>query len=792
MLHAIKVTLRFLKKHLGFTIINVFGLSVGLAVCFMILNYIIHELSYDQFNEKKGRIYRVVLKTQTAGREVSAPFTIGALSIEARRQLPGVENAVRTYSFASFEIDKEDGRKFTNTKGIYIDSTFFQIFDYQLISGDRDDALVDPYSVVLTESLAQKVFGKKDPFMQSMKIDGDNYTITGVMKDPPLNSHLQFDLIASFTTICNPEYDITTRDGISFPTYLLLAESANPDSMGYRVDTLTMKLIDDLFGDFTIEVDSWLQSLNHIHLRSGYTFEYAKTSSISNIYIFSALAFFVILIAVINFINLSTVLYEKRSREIGIRKVAGAYRSSLARQFIFESVVVSLIAFVFSLVWVELLAERFSMLMNTTIPIIWWQSLAKLIAMILFVILVGVVSGAYPAFYLSGIRPISAIRGASQSGGKYTLRKVLVVFQFSISVFMIVILLLFYAQMSFVKNKELGFDKENVVVYQNFTEKLRNSYESLKTELEQIPQVISVTASNLVPGKERSSNNMVHKEGDDFDNSILININRVQHDYLETYGLELAAGRDFSKEYGLDTAKFILNEIAAEKLGLEDPVGKNIYEMDRKGRIIGVLKNYHVKSLHSPIEPLILKMSSHYFSYVSVRIVPGSTKESLQKIKEKIQAFDPAYETDYFFVDAAFQNLYDAENRSFRLFTYAAILAILISILGIFSLTALIMQKRRKEIGIRKTLGANAGSIVFLLLNSTTKWALIANLIAWPVAYYFMENWLQKFEYRIEIMHFWWFFLLAAALAYIQAVVTVIYQSVKAARTKPVDALRYE
>ncbi len=500
-----------------------------------------------------------------------------------------------------------------------------------------------------------------------------------------------------------------------------------------------------------------------------------------------------ILIAVINFINLSTVLYEKRAREIGIRKVVGAHRKLLARQFIFESVVVALLSFVLSLVWVELMADPFSMLMNSHIPLIWWQNGFFLVFIVAFVILVGIISGMYPAFYLSGIQPIEAIKGSGISAGKkYNLRKILVVFQFSISVFMIVVLLLIYAQMNFVKNKELGFEKENVVVYKNFPEKLRNSYESLKNELEEIPEVISVTASNLVPGKERTSNNMIYKEGDSPDNSVLMNINRVQHDYIKTYQLELLDGRGFSREYSLDTGKFIINEVAAEKLGLEDPVGKNLYEMDNRGRIIGLLKNYHVKSLHSPVEPVVLKMTSNYFNYMSVRVAPGDIGATLKKIIEKIHAFEPAYETDFFFIDDALENLYDAENRSFRMFTYAAVLAILISVLGIFALTALIMQKRTREIGIRKTLGATTKKIIFLLLSSTTRWALLANIIAWPLAFYFMTNWLQRFEYHIQILDYWWFFLLAGGLAYIQAVLTVVYQSVKASRTNPVDAIRYE
>ena len=793
MLHSIKVTLRFLKKHLGFTLINVIGLSVGLAVCFMIMNYVIHELSYDQFNSKKDRIYRVAVKTQSGGREISASVSVGRLAPEARRKIAGIENSVRTYGFGGFEIETDDGRKFTDSKGLYIDSTFFQIFDYRLISGIPDKVLDEPHSLVLTESLARKVFGEEDPYMQTVQMDGEKFTVTGVMEDLPLNSHLQFDLAASFSTICNPEFDITERDGVSFPTYLLLSENADPDLIAHQVDTLTSAIVDRMFGEYSLEMDSWLQPLDDIHLKSDFTFEFAKTNSISNIYLFSALAFFVILIAVINFINLSTVLYEKRAREIGIRKVVGAHKNSLARQFIFESVIVSLIAFAFSLLWVELLADRFSMLMNTPIPVIWWQNAYYLGGIIVFVILVGIISGIYPAFHLSGIQPIAAIRGGgSKAGNKYTLRKVLVVFQFSISVFMIVVLLLFYAQMQFVKDKELGFNKENVVAYKSLPDKLRGSYESLKSELLQIPQVKSVTASNLVPGKTRSSNNMVHKEGESPDNAIMLNVNRVQHDFIETYGLELAEGRDFSKEVTIDTAKFIINQTAAEKLGLENPVGKFIYEMDRKGEVIGVLKDYHVKSLHSPIDPLMLKMSSNFFSFMSVRIAPGNIENTLSRIEKKLHEFDPAYETDYFFIDAAFDNLYDSEQRSFRLFTYAAILAILISVLGIFALTALIMQKRTREIGIRKTMGASGGNIVMLLLNSTTKWALIANIIAWPVAYYFMVNWLQRFEYSIDVMNYWWFFVLAALLAYLQAVITVIYQSVKASKTNPVDSLRYE
>lgn len=791
MIHSLKITFRFLKKHLGFTAINVIGLSIGMAVCFMILNYIIHELSFDRFNTKYDRLGRVTVKAYSGGEELSAPFTFGQFGPEAARELAFVEHFMRFYPFGSFEIEKEE-KKFTNEKGIYLDSTFFDLFDYELISGVPEKALTKEHSVIITQRLAKKIFGEEDPYMKTLEMDGEKYSITGVIEDFPPDSHIDFDIGVSFVTISNPEYDITQRDGISFPTYLLLKENVDRQEVEEKINELTARLGEEMMGEYSLELDVKFQPLSDIHLRSDFTFEYARTTDIANIYLFAALAIFVILIAVINFINLSTVLYEKRSREIGIRKVTGAYRNDLVAQFISESVLVALLAFLFALLWVELLTQPFSHLMNANIPVIYRSSPVYLLGIILFVVLVGALSGLYPALYLSGIKPISAIKGSFFRGNKYTLRKVLVVFQFAISVFMIIILLLLYSQMQFVKNKDLGFERENVVVYQSFTEKLRESYESLKTELEQLPYVESAAASQLVPGKERSHNNVVYKEGQNPDEGVIMNINRIQHDYIGTYGMELIDGRDFSEEARLDTGRFIINQTAARKLSLDDPVGKVIYNMNRKGRVIGLVKDFHIKSLHSPVDPLVFQMTSNYFRYISIRLKPGDPSGALSAISGVFRDFDPAYEIDYFFTDNVFRNLYAAEDRTFKLFTYAAILAIIISVLGMFSLTALSMQKRTKEIGIRKTLGAKTGSIIWLLLHSTTIWALVANLIAWPVAYFFMQDWLQKFEFRINILDFWWCFVLAAVIAYLQAVLTVIYQSVKASHTNPVDALKYE
>ncbi len=788
----INTTLRFLNKYKGFTAINIIGLSIGMAVCFMIFNYLIHELGFDNFNTKKDQIYRIALKAQTGGREITAPFSVGTLGQEAVQEIPGVEDYVRFYSFGNFEVEKDE-RKYSDLEGIYIDSSFFKIFDYRLVSGIPQTALMVPKSVVITESLAERLFADEDPYMNTLRLDDEDFTITGIMEDFPSNSHLSFDLAVSFSTICNSEFDITKNEGVSFPTYLVLNENSNPDTIASQLSALNDRIIDDLFGAYSLKTDLWLQPLNDVHLKSNFTFEYANISSISNIYLFSALAIFIIIIAVINFINLSTAIYEKRAREIGIRKIVGAQRNNLIGQFISESVILAFISFLISLLWVELLTTPFSELMNVIIPVVYWQSPLYFFGIIVFVIVVGVISGSYPAFYLSGIKVFTAIKGGIIPGrNKYALRKVLVVLQFGISAFMIIIIALLFLQMRFVKNKELGFERENIIVFQNFTEKIIDKYETLKPALSQIPEITSLAASQQIPGKNRTSNNMVYKEGDSPDNSIIMNVNRVMPDYITTMGIELKEGRVFSKENGLDSVEFILNETAAVKLGLDDPVGKKIYEMDSKGPVVGIVKDYHVKSLHRKIEPVVLKISSRYFRYISVKILSGNPKPVLEKIKGVFQEFDPAYETDYIFIDNVFHELYDAEDRTFSLFSYAAILAIVISLLGLFSLTSISMQKRNKEIGVRKTLGAGVGQIVILLLNSITRWTLIANLIAWPVAYVFMKNWLLKFEYRINIIYAWYAFVLAALIVYGISILTVYFLSRKAALSNPVDALRYE
>lgn len=791
-MNQLKVAIRFLKRHSGFTAINIIGLSVGMAVCLMIINYVINETSFDKFNSNYSNIYRVIIKLQTGGREMSGPFTLGNAGPAMVRELASVEKSVRFYGFSNLEIVKDEN-KFTNFNSIYADTSFFEIFDYNFISGIPSKVLEKPRSIVLSRSTAQTIFGNEDAFNKQLEVYGEKYTVTGVIEDFPINSHLNYDVLVSFSTICNPENDITKRDGLSFPTYILASENTEFEKVNEDVNKLNKRLLDELFGDYAMDASFYLQPLKEIHLNSDFTFDIASTNSKANVYLFLALAVFIIVIAIINFINLSTVLYEKRSKEIGIRKVVGAVRFNLMRQFAGESVLVAFISLIFALALVEFLDREFSILMGTTIPVIYKTNWAYLALVILFVFIVGLISGFYPSFYLSGVKPLQAMRGMSGNGsGKNLLRKILVIFQFIISVFIIIVLLLLYFQMNYVKNKDLGFDRQNVMVYQNLTENIKSNFDGIKAELLRIPAVKSVSSSRLVPGRERSSNNMVYKDGETADNSMIMNVNSVGYDYFETYGMEIIKGRDFLKESGTDTASYIINEVAAKKLGLEDPIGQKIHEMSFTGTVIGLVKDFNIKSLHNPIEPLVIKLRSGWYRFLSIRISPKNQQNTIKKIAEVLGNADQSYQPDYFFVDNVFRKHYEKEDKAFQLFFYAAILAILISVLGMYSLTAFTTQKRIKEIGIRKTLGASVNSIVLLLTNSITRWVVIATLIAWPLAWIFMADWLQKFNYSIEILDFWWCFLLAALISYIQAILTVSFQSVKAANSNPVDALKYE
>lgn len=788
----IVVAWRNLLKNKVNTVINILGLTVGFSVSVLIVIYVLHQLSFDQFHENKDRIYRMAIEdVMSDGKNIKAAISSGEVAREITNKVPGVELATRVYDWGDDEVFVGDQR-FINEKTAWADTGFFQIFTFPLVQGNPKTALNEMFSVVLSEKLAHKYFGNENALNKTIKIEYDEYRVTGVMKDWPENSHLDYNAIASFSSLERSDYDIVERDGISFPTYILLAKGVNHNATLTQICEVTDKVLEERYGPMGIKAKSFTQPLSKAYLYSDFIFTDGKKGDIRNVYIFSFLAFFIILIAVFNFINLMTAQSERRTREIGLRKVVGACRRDVILQFIGESVLVSLFAFIISLGLNELLLQSFSSLMGEHFSLEYWKQPILLLAIFIFVLITGVVSGIYPALYLSSFRPIKTLKGSlTRTGKKHMLRKVLVTFQFAISIFLIVSLLLLQAQTRFLKTKDLGFQREGTVALRMLTKQVRLSFASIKAELLQNPNILSVTASQSIPGQSRSMQNC-YKKGDNPQSAIIIHENRVQPDYIETYGLHIVKGRGFDKEMKTDTAACVINEKAAKMLGLDDPVGKDIFVWTVPCRIIGVMSDYNFMSLHTEIDPLVLTMYSKWFQQISVRIRPEKITETMDYIENTLKEADPNYTFEYVFVDEQFAQMYQKEERVNRLFSSSAILAVIISILGIYALTSFTIGQKIKEICIRKALGASISQIIVMLFTDLSKWILIGNIIAWPLAYLMVRDWLGNFAFRIEMLNYWWVFPFAAAIAYLVGAGAMLSQAWLAAHSNPVDGIRYE
>ncbi len=787
-----KLALRNIQKNKVNSFINIFGLSIGFSVSILMMLYVEYQLSFDHFHENEGRIYRLTITgSMSDGKELEAAVTGGDIAPLLKDNVAEIEHISRVYAWYGREITLDE-RRFTKDQIVYVDSAFFKIFSFNLLKGNPNTALSEPNTIILTRSIARKYFGEDDPMNKTLKVNGYEYLITGIMEDFPVNSHLKYDLVASFSSLERPDWNIVQNNGISFPTYIMTYRDVDYDMFSQKTIELADKKMNERFGPHGINVSHAIQPLNKIYLFSNFGYDNSKRGDIRNVYIFSFLAFFIIMIAVFNFMNLYTAQSEKRMREIGLRKVAGASKTDLIKQFIGESVIIAMLSFIFSLLLNELLIGGFSRLLDEPLQLPYRHNPVLLIGILLFVIVVGIISGIYPAFYLSQIMPAKIMKGTRHNNGKPNpLRKILVTLQFAITVFLIIAVLLLHFQIRFMKTKSLGFDRENVITVEQITHKLHKSYESLKAELLQNPSILSVTGSQSIPGLSRSIQNC-YRQGDDPRNAVLIHENRVQQDYVKTFGITITEGRDFDPKMRTDTASVLINQKAVEKLGLTDPIGAKIYVWQFPCTVIGVMADYNYFSLHEEIDPLALTLYEKWFNRISIRMRPDDVAETMGFIKKTFKNIDPIYNFEYVFVDESFAKMYDKESRVNSIITAAAALAIIISILGLYALTSFTVARKVKEIGVRKALGASEFSIIVLLFGDLSRWIIAGNIIAWPLAIWAIGEWIQNFAFRINILNYWWVFIAGGLTALLVGAMTIIAQAIKAARTNPVEALRYE
>ncbi len=787
-----KIAFRNLWKHKIFSLINIMGLTVGMSACLLISIYVNFELTYDAFHTKSDRIYRLVTDVITPSETIHAGITSWAYGPTIKQDFPEVEAYTRING-GSFLVRKGD-IKFQEEATVFADSSFFRVFDFKLIQGDPNTALKEPLSLVFTEKAARKYFGDSDPVGQTVLLSGEGLParVTGIMKDIPENSLIKGDMFVSMTTM-------TTRfnrgideawGNFGATTYLLLKPGTDFKTLEQKFPNYLERHVGKFMREEKMSYKLFLEPLADVHLHSER--DVPEKGSLSNVYVFSVVAVFILLIACINFVNLTTARSAERAKEVGIRKVVGAAKGLVARQFVSESVLLCLIALVFSIALSSALVPMFNNLAGKVIVTSIFAEPSFLVYMLLAAVLIGVLAGIYPALVLSSFEPVTVLKGRFTTSFKgVLLRKGLVTFQFAISIALIIATMIVYIQMNYMRNRDLGFSKDQMLVINTEGDPKR---EAFKESLRGISGIKSTAASSSVPGgPNRGAYSEIENRSGELQVANL-DLYFVDFDYIPQFGLKMAAGRPFSKEFGTDTTQaMVVNEAATKLFGYakpEDAIGRRFRQWGREGKIVGVIKDFHFRSLQETIKPLTMRIEPGGTDLVSVKIEGNRLKEAVATVEEKWKTLIPGRPFSYYFMDEFFDRQYRSEERFEKLFLNFAILAIFISCLGLLGLASYSTMQRTKEIGVRKVMGASIASIVGLLSIDFLKLVIIAFVVASPIAYFGMDRWLENFAYRTDI--YWWVFVAAAVLSVAIAFITVSFQSIRAAVMNPVKSLRSE
>ncbi len=787
-----KIAFRNLWRHRVFSFINILGLTVGLTACFLIFLYVRFELSYDKFHSKGDRIYRIVCDIKTPTETMHPGGPSWAVGPHLMGGFPQVEAAVRTTD-DELLVRKGDV-KFQEMHSLWADSSLFEVFDFKLIKGNPHSALNEPLNIVFSESAVKKYFGDKDPVGQTVLLTGEGFTakITGVMKDIPENSMIKADMIVSMNTLTrklNPNLD-NQWGNYGNRTYVLLKPGANAVAFEKQIPAFLEKMNGTEMKKLNMYPTLMLEKFPEAYLHSDRND--SNSGSIKNVYIFSIVAVFILLIACFNFINLTTARSAERAKEVGIRKVVGAGRQQLTRQFIGESVLVCVIAFLLTVGAATLLLPSFNLLAGKTLSKGIFGDMGFIGILFLASICIGLLAGVYPALVLSSFKPVTVLKGRFATGTRgILLRKGLVIAQFTISIALIISTIIVFLQMNFMRNQDLGFSKDQMMVINSNGDPARDAFMNAARGL---PNVKAVTMSSSVPG---GGNMGAYSQIQNVKGVMQIanlDLYFVDFEYLTQYNVKMAAGRTFSRSFMTDTTQaMILNESAVKMFGYHSPqdaVGRDFDQWGRKGKIIGVMKDFHFKSLQEEIKPLSMRIEPNGCGLVSIKVSVNNLPATISAIESKWNTLIPARPFSYFFLDEFFDKQYKSEQRFGKLFLNFAVLAIIISCLGLLGLASYSTMQRTREIGIRKVLGATVPNIVNLLSKEFLKLVGVAIIIASPIAWFAMHKWLQDFAYRIPIS--WWIFVLAAVAATIIAIVTVSFQAIKAAISNPVVSLRSE
>jgi len=798
----LKTAFRQLVKNPAYSFINIAGLAIGMACCLLISLYVLHETSYDKFHENSDRIFRVKIDLNLNGiwyREASIPFPAAAA---LTNDFPEVEEAVRIYKNLEFPLIEVGDHKFAEERFFFADANLLRVFDFPLLQGDPQTALGEPNSAVLSRDAARKYFGDGDPIGQIIQYEKQfSLKVTGVTDNVPQNSHFKFDFLVPMEFQMNIWESRTGQDGREKKwfwtgawTYILLSDSPAAEKLTSQLPAFVSKYFPDRI---KAGVELGLQPLRDIHLHSRLDNEIAANGNILYVYIFSVIAALILFIAAINFVNLTTAKSAARAKEVGVRKVVGANKSQLIRQLIGEAVMASTLAMILALGLVELCLPAFNHLTGRELQIRFFENWLGILPILAVALLVGLLSGIYPAFLLARFSPTEIIkRSLNPASGAERFRKILVVAQFAVSTILIIGIGIIYQQLQFLHKKNLGFNKDQVLFVKARPE-VNGQFDAFREELLRHAGIRGIASVSNVPGEGVFAYRFI-PEGGSADQPAMLPLLLVDYDFLETMSIAVAEGRGLSRTSPSDPAEgFLLNEKAVEQLGWQaNAIGKKMSlfapgtnEIAKSGYVIGVIKDYHFESLHHEVKPLV--MTYHNWpSYYAIKLAVGNLADDLAVLESTWRQFSPEWPIEYFFLDGKLEQLYNSEQKLAQVVNYFAVLAIVIAGLGLFGLSTFAAERRTKEIGIRKVLGATVTGVAGLLSKDFIKLVLLANLTATPIAWYVMSRWLQDFAYRIEIN--WWVFALASGLTLAIALITVSARAIRAALANPVESLRHE
>ncbi len=794
-----------MKQHKGYSFINISGLAIGMACCILILLYVTDELSYDKFHKNKDRIYRINAISSIGVTSRQYATVPPALAPGLADSIPEIEASTRL-----MEIPSLRGRYNDNSIEIadcfFVDSAFFSIFTYEFVEGAPESVFENPGSIVITEETADQIFGDESPMGETIDLGNSRLAqITGVIKNVPKNSHIQFNALLPLSFIRDESGRPVDFSNAAYfcewYAYLLLREGV----LVGNVEKKVMETAEEKWGDLLREKGTTrqypLQKLTDLHLKSKCEYEPGNPGDINTVYLFSAIALFVLFIACFNFINLSTARSANRAREVGMRKVMGSQKSQIVRQFLSESIIMSIFGLLISIVLVQLALPSFNRLSGKEFDSSHLMNLTVLLGLFGIILVTGIIAGSFPAFILSAFDPVMVLKGKLSSASRnITLRKLLVVIQFSISIFMIIGILVIIRQLDYIKNINLGFNKEQMVVIPFFgsrqNEEGAGRHEALRNKILQNSSIVSASFSIDIPGGDLGYDAFL-PEGKSNDETLRAMRYWVDHNFINTYGMEIVKGRDFSESFSTDAGQaLIINEKAAAMLGWgEDVLGKrlvNVSRDNRPGIIVGVVKNFHSASMKMEISPIVITLEPRFFGFISVRVRPDNVPNTLAFLESSLREIYPDREFNYsyYFIDDNFRSKYPEEEKIREIYIAFGFLAVFVACLGLFGLASYSVEQRTKEIGIRKVLGASGREIVLLLSKEFSKWVFAANIIAWPLAYYIMDRWLGNFAYRISVR--WDIFIFSGIITAVIALFTVSFHSIKAANANPVNALKYE